>query len=113
MTVPGPAQAKTARPVSRALFLWNDFARLGPSVYNCKQIGCTWDPSESVWVHRMATVKQSSIRFAAEDVVVLDEVQRRTGLVSTADALRFVIRQYAQQNGIEMGKTKPPKKPKR
>jgi hypothetical protein len=55
----------------------------------------------------MATAKQSSIRFAEEDLAILEEVQRRTGLFSTADALRFVIRQYAQANGIEFGKPKP------
>jgi len=50
----------------------------------------------------MATAKQSSIRFALEDLAILEEVQRRTGMFSTADALRFVLRQYAQQNGIEV-----------
>jgi len=56
------------------------------------------------------TAKQSSIRFMEGDLVILDEVQRRTGLVSRSDTLRYVLRQYAKAEGIELPK---PKKPKR
>jgi hypothetical protein len=60
----------------------------------------------------MATAKQSSIRFGPEDLRIIGEVQQRTGLFSMADALRFILRQYAQANGIELtAKSKP--KPKR
>ena len=61
----------------------------------------------------MATAKQSSIRFAEEDLAIIAEVQQRTGLFSMADALRFILRQYAQANGIDLAKPKPRPKPKR
>lgn len=58
----------------------------------------------------MATAKQSSIRFAPEDVAIINEVQRRTGLFSQSDALRYIIRQYALQNGISLDVPTPKKK---
>jgi metal-responsive CopG/Arc/MetJ family transcriptional regulator len=58
----------------------------------------------------MATTTQSSIRFTEEDLTILDEVQRRTGLVSRSDALRYVLRQYAKAEGIEFAKATPKKK---
>jgi len=61
----------------------------------------------------MATVKQSSIRFGPEDLTIIGEVQQRTGLFSVADTLRYILRQYAQEHGIEFAsKPKPRSKPK-
>ncbi len=58
----------------------------------------------------MATIaKASSVRFTKEDLAILVEVQRRTGLVRQADALRFVLRQYARAEGIELPKPKKPR----
>ena len=62
----------------------------------------------------MVTVKQSSVRFRTEDLAVLEEVQRRMGLMSLSDAMRFVIHQYAKAEGIPLGKPEPKRpKPKR
>lgn len=59
----------------------------------------------------MAMTKQTAIRFRPEDVAILEEVQRRTGIMSLSEALRFVIHQYARAEGIAPAKPKP--KPKR
>jgi hypothetical protein len=61
----------------------------------------------------MVTVKQSSVRFRTEDLAVLEEVQRRMGLMSLSDAMRFVIHQYAKAEGITLSKPAPRRKPKR
>ena len=54
----------------------------------------------------LATAKATTVRFGPEDLAIIEEVQRLTGLFAQSDALRFILRQYAQQNGIE------PKEPK-
>lgn len=59
----------------------------------------------------MATSKQSAIRFRDEDLAILEEVQRRTGVMTLSEAVRFVITQYARAEGIEPARPKP--KPKR
>lgn len=61
----------------------------------------------------MATVKQSAIRFRDEDLAILEEVQRRTGVMTLSDAVRFVIHQYARAEGIVPSKPKAKPKPKR
>ncbi|HMR08834.1 MAG TPA: hypothetical protein PKA88_23800 [Polyangiaceae bacterium] len=57
----------------------------------------------------MATAKQQSIRLAAEDVAILEEIQSRTGLFGLSDAMRFALRHYAKTEGIEV-KPKPRRK---
>ena len=60
----------------------------------------------------MATAKITTIRFAAEDLAILSAVQEQTGMFTQADALRYVLRQYAREHGIATdGKSKP--RPKR
>lgn len=61
----------------------------------------------------MATAKATTVRFGPEDLAILEVVQQRTGLFAQSDALRYVLRQYAQQNGIELTKPKAKPKPKR
>ena len=61
----------------------------------------------------MATIKQSSVRYREEDLAVLEEVQRRMGLMSLSDAMRFVIHQYAKAEGIAPAKPLPKKRPKK
>lgn len=62
----------------------------------------------------MATAKITTVRFASEDLAILDEVQQQTGMFSQADALRYVLRQYAREHGIATtAKPKPKPKPKR
>lgn len=58
----------------------------------------------------MATAKQQSIRLAAEDVAIIEEIQRRTGLFGLSDVLRYALRQYAQSEGIVLPKPKTTKK---
>ena len=48
----------------------------------------------------MAPLKQTAFRLDPEDFEILDEIKRRTGLAARSDALRYVLRQYAQQHGI-------------
>jgi hypothetical protein len=43
---------------------------------------------------------QTAFRLDDDDFAILDEVKRRTGLAARSDALRYVLRQYAQQHGI-------------
>lgn len=59
----------------------------------------------------MAVAKQQSIRLAPEDVAILEEIQRRMGFIGYSDAMRYALRQYAQQAGIELPKPRP--RPKR
>lgn len=56
----------------------------------------------------MVSAKVQSIRLAAEDVAILEEIQRRMGFLGLSDAMRYALRQYAQQAGID-----PKPKPKR
>lgn len=60
----------------------------------------------------MASVKQQSIRLTPEDIVVVEEIQRRTGLIGLTDAVRYALRQFALREGIELH-PKPPGKKKR
>ena len=53
------------------------------------------------------TSKQTSIRLTAQDVEILEEIQRRTGLLALSDAMRWALRHYATAEGIV---SKPPKK---
>ena len=50
----------------------------------------------------MVTVKQTAFRFTAEDLALLDAIQRHTGISSRIDALRTVIRQYVRTERIEV-----------
>jgi hypothetical protein len=60
----------------------------------------------------MVEGKSQSIRLAALDVAILDEIKRRMGFLGYSDAIRYALRQYAQQAGIEMPKPKPARKKK-
>lgn len=57
----------------------------------------------------MATVKQTTIRLGPEDVAILEEIQRRTGVFNRSDALRYALRQYAASEGIEVTAKPRPK----
>lgn len=60
----------------------------------------------------MATAKQTTIRFAPEDLAILDAVLERTGLFTRSDALRYIIRKFAESEGITVvpAKAKPKKR---
>jgi metal-responsive CopG/Arc/MetJ family transcriptional regulator len=48
----------------------------------------------------MSPMTQTAFRLDDEDFAILDDVKRRTGLSSRSDAMRYVLRQYAQQHGL-------------
>lgn len=50
----------------------------------------------------MATVKATAFRFTAEDLALLDAIQKHTGISTRTDALRTVLRSYARAEGIEL-----------
>ncbi|MEZ4375508.1 MAG: hypothetical protein R3B07_32150 [Polyangiaceae bacterium] len=61
----------------------------------------------------MATAKVTTMRLGPEDLAIIEQVQQRMGLFSASETVRFVLRQYALANGIELQpKPKPAKKRK-
>jgi metal-responsive CopG/Arc/MetJ family transcriptional regulator len=48
----------------------------------------------------MPTVRQTAFRFTAEDLSILDAIQRRTGIVSRTEVIRMAIRALATAQGI-------------
>jgi hypothetical protein len=58
----------------------------------------------------MATIKATAFRFTADDLALLDAIQKHTGISTRTDALRSVIREYARAEGIEIGKPKRSKR---
>jgi hypothetical protein len=55
----------------------------------------------------MATAKQQSIRLTAVDVAILEEIQRRNGLLRLSDAMRFALHHYAAAEELDASKPKP------
>jgi hypothetical protein len=51
----------------------------------------------------MPTVRQTAFRFTAEDLSILDAIQRRTGIVSRTEVIRMAIRALAAAQGISFG----------
>ncbi|MDX2054056.1 MAG: hypothetical protein SFV15_16775 [Polyangiaceae bacterium] len=49
---------------------------------------------------------QTAFRLGSDDLAILDAVKQKMGLVTRADALRYVLRQYSQANGLQP-KVKP------
>ncbi len=60
-----------------------------------------------------ATALASSIRFTDVDLRILDEAMARTGLLTRAQALRYVLRAWALAEGIEVEVPKPSKSTKK
>jgi hypothetical protein len=60
----------------------------------------------------MPTTKATAFRFTAEDIALLDAIRRHTGTVSRTETLRAVLRNYVRSEGIDIGKSKRPAKPK-
>lgn len=48
----------------------------------------------------MTRLTQTAFRLDDEDFAILDEVKLRMGFAARSDALRFVLRQYAQQHQL-------------
>lgn len=55
-------------------------------------------------------MKQTAFRMTDEDIAILDEAKRQSGALSRAEALRVVLRFWAESHGV---KPKPRSKPKR
>lgn len=49
-----------------------------------------------------STMKQTAFRLTDEDVAILDEAQRRSGLITRSEALRLVLREWARASGVEV-----------
>jgi hypothetical protein len=60
----------------------------------------------------MATIKATAFRFTAEDLALLDAIQKHVGTSSRTEALRTLLRYYARAEGLEVGKSKRRAKPK-
>lgn len=50
----------------------------------------------------MATAKTTTMRMTAEDLAILDAVQEQWGMVSRSEALRFVLRFYANEEKLKI-----------
>lgn len=57
----------------------------------------------------MAASKITTMRLTPEDIAILDAVQNREGLMARSEALRHVLRHYAQTKGIVL-RAKPKRK---
>lgn len=60
----------------------------------------------------MAPMKQTAFRLTAEDLAIIDEAKRRSGLLSRADALRVVLRSWADGVGFQVEAPKPKRRRK-
>jgi hypothetical protein len=60
----------------------------------------------------MATIKATAFRFTAEDIALLDAIQKHTGTLSRTEALRTVLRVYARTEGLDVRLPKRAPKPK-
>jgi hypothetical protein len=58
----------------------------------------------------MAESKSQAVRLTELDVAILDEIQRRTGMIGYSDAIRYAVRHYAESAGIDVLKPKPKRK---
>jgi hypothetical protein len=47
-------------------------------------------------------MKQTAFRLTAEDEALLDEAKRRSGMLSRADALRYVLRFWAKHAEVDV-----------
>ncbi|HZU82380.1 MAG TPA: hypothetical protein VE987_05670 [Polyangiaceae bacterium] len=54
----------------------------------------------------MATIKATAFRFTADDMALLDAIQRHTGTITRTEALRTVLRYYARAEGLEISRPK-------
>jgi len=57
-------------------------------------------------------VKQTAFRFSAEDLTLLDAIQKHVGTSSRTEALRALLRYYVRAEKLEVGKPKRQAKPR-
>lgn len=60
----------------------------------------------------MAQPKVTAFRFSDEELELLEVIQGHTGIRSRMEALRTVLKYYAEAEGLEVGKPKTPPKPR-
>ena len=58
-----------------------------------------------------ADAKVTAFRFSDEELELLDVIQGQTGIRSRMEALRMVLRYYAEAEGLEASPPKEPAKP--
>jgi hypothetical protein len=56
----------------------------------------------------MSDAKVTAFRFSDEELELLGVIQGHTGVRSRMEALREVLRYYAEAEGLEVGKASPP-----
>jgi hypothetical protein len=61
---------------------------------------------------KMATAKVTAFRFTEEELALLGVIQGHTGIRSRMEALRTVLRYYAEAEGLDVDKPKKPPKPR-
>jgi hypothetical protein len=47
-------------------------------------------------------MKQTAFRLTDEDMAILDEAKRRSGMLARSDALRFVLRFWAERSKVDV-----------
>jgi metal-responsive CopG/Arc/MetJ family transcriptional regulator len=58
----------------------------------------------------MPKPKVKAIRFADEELALLDMIQGHTGIKSRTEALRAILRHYVESKGVEAEEAPPPAK---
>jgi hypothetical protein len=58
-------------------------------------------------------MKQTAFRLTEEDLALLDEAKRRSGLLSRTEALRLVLREWARSVGFELESRQPKRRSKK
>jgi len=56
-------------------------------------------------------VRVKAIRFAEEELALLDMIQGHTGIRSRTEALRAILKHYVESEGVDSNKGPPPAKP--
>jgi hypothetical protein len=57
-------------------------------------------------------VKVTAFRFTDEELALLEVIQGHTGIRSRMEALRTVLKYYAEAEGLDVRKPKPSPKPR-
>lgn len=61
-------------------------------------------------------MKQTAFRLTDEDLAIIDAAKRKSGMLSRADALRYVLRFWADRAKVDveaLGAPRPPDRTKR
>lgn len=57
--------------------------------------------------------QQTTVRFTDQDLALLEELQRKTGIVSRTEVLRRAIRVLAEQEGVHQPRAAKARKTRR